>query len=464
MVLRIHVLREGGHAYYVDDLVPGRAEGTLVAGEEPGLWWGAGAASMDQRGRVAGEPFAELLAGRDPASGLPLRVVRGGRSVSAYDLTFCAPKSVSLVHLLAPGEMANETGAAHRAAVDEALGYLERSGVGVRRAGSGRVTRLPATGLVAAAFLHRTSRALDPHLHTHVVAANVAQGADGRWSALDSRRMFVHAPATQAVYHARLRLELGERLGGACEVAASGLGDLVGVDRRLLRLFSQRAAAMDEYRHRRGGGRGGLGRPSTVAFHVTRPEKDRNRTVDSLRTEWRVRAATFGFDLGDLTAVVGRRREVPDGAALVDRTRAGVALEGLARAGRSLARRDLVAVVASASTRGASAGQIESVAEGLIKTIGGPGPARGSDGATPSRPGPSRDGPTEPRWRAEDVARALDLLDEEDPAAGWRGPWAGPADRGIVRTVGPCRGTWPSSRDQTPPAPSLPQAEWQLGR
>ncbi len=353
-MLRIHVVRDGGHAYYVDDLVPGRAEGTLVAGEEPGFWSGTGAADVHLFGPVEVAPFAEVLAGRDPVSGVPLRAGRGDRSVSAYDLAFCAPKSVSLLHLLGSREIAEESGAAHRAAVDEALGYLERSAVGVRRAETGRITRLSATGLVAGAFLHRTSRALDPHLHTHVVAANVALGVDGRWSALDSRRVFAHAPAAQAVYHARLRLELGERLGGACEVAPSGLGDVVGVDRRLRRLFSQRSAAMDEYRFRRARDRE-WGRPSAGTFHATRPEKDHTCTVESLRAEWHARAATFGFDLGDLTSVVGRRREVHHGATPVDRARLGAALEGLAGQGRSVTQRDLVAVVASASTVGASA-------------------------------------------------------------------------------------------------------------
>ncbi|MGH9081466.1 MAG: MobF family relaxase, partial [Acidimicrobiales bacterium] len=273
VVLRIHVVRDGGHAYYVDDLVPGRAEGTSVAGEEPGCWWGAGTAALGQRDRVDPRPFAEVLAGRDPVSGAPLRVGRAGRSVSGYDLTFGAPKSVSLLHLLAPREIAEASGTAHRAAVDEALGYLERTAVGVRRVRSGDVTRLPATGLVAGTFLHRTSRALDPHLHTHAVAANVAEGVDGRWSALDSRRVFAHAQAAQAVYHARLRLEIGDRLGGTFEVAPSGLGDVVGVDRSLRRLFSQRAAAMDEYRHRRALV-AGPGRRSRGAFHATRPDKD----------------------------------------------------------------------------------------------------------------------------------------------------------------------------------------------
>ena len=59
--------------------------------------------------------------------------------------------------------------------------------------------------------------------------------------------MFSHAHATQAVYHARLRMELRDRLGAAWDVPRSGMGDVVGVDPTLRRLFSQRSAAMDEY-------------------------------------------------------------------------------------------------------------------------------------------------------------------------------------------------------------------------
>ena len=93
MVLRIHVVRAGGHAYYVEDLVPGRAEGSLVAGEEPGHWWGGGAAAMGRHDRVEAQEFAEVLAGRDPHSGVPLRARRADRAVSGYDLTFGAPKA-----------------------------------------------------------------------------------------------------------------------------------------------------------------------------------------------------------------------------------------------------------------------------------------------------------------------------------------------------------------------------------
>jgi hypothetical protein len=91
-VLKVHVVREGGHGYYVDDLVPGRAEGTLVAGEARGAWSGNGAASLGLRGPVEAGAFAELLGGCDPASATVLRSRRGDRSVAGYDLTFCAQK------------------------------------------------------------------------------------------------------------------------------------------------------------------------------------------------------------------------------------------------------------------------------------------------------------------------------------------------------------------------------------
>ncbi|HEY7916125.1 MAG TPA: MobF family relaxase, partial [Acidimicrobiales bacterium] len=174
-MLRIHVVHQGGHHYYVSDLAPGRAEGTLVAGEEPGTWSGTGSAALGLSGRVEPGVFAEVLAGRDPGSGRPLSRYPGTdgavRRVAGYDLVFAAPKSVSLLRLLAPSEIAVEVGAGHRAAVDEATGYLGRCAVGVRRTRGGQVALLASTGAVAGHFLHRTSRTLDPHLHTHAVAA-----------------------------------------------------------------------------------------------------------------------------------------------------------------------------------------------------------------------------------------------------------------------------------------------------
>ena len=236
------MVRAEGVGYYLSDLVPGRAEGSGVAGESPGEWAGRGSAALGLQGTVDAPDLAGVLAGRDPSGGGTLRQARGTRPVCGFDLVFAAPKAVSILHLLAPRELGAAAGSAHVAAVGDAVGYLEGAGLGVRRTRDGDVRHLATTGAVAAGFVHRTSRALDPHLHTHVVAANVAQGTDGRWSALDSRRLFLHRRAARAVYDASLRHHLGRSAGVAWRRVPSGTWEVSGVDPVLCRLFSRRAA------------------------------------------------------------------------------------------------------------------------------------------------------------------------------------------------------------------------------
>lgn len=435
-LLRIHVLHRGGHAYYVEDLVPGRAEGTRLSGEVPGWWAGHGAADLGLGGTVAGPDFAQLLAGRHPSSGRNLRQERPN-GTAGFDLTFCAPKSVSILHLLAPTEMAGQVGFGHAAAVTDATGYLERAAAGVRRSREGVQVRLDATGLAAGAFLHRTSRALDPHLHTHVVVANVAQGVDGRWSSLDSRRLFLHAPAAQAMYHARLRYELTDRLGVAWQLRASGLSDVVGVDPTLCRLFSGRTADMEEHLSRRAPSRpDARGASRRISALVTRPPKDRTRTVDDLMVEWRARALDLGYPPSELTRVVGLGRSVrppigPDAgraAELGPHRARSLAFDGgldpellarrlheLARADRSLSQRDVVTEVASACPAGARSTVVESVAARLVDGV----PALG----VPAEAHQSSTQGVEPRWGAGQLAEGLVVLPRTTLST--EGPFAG---------------------------------------
>ena len=117
-------------------------------------WWPAKPRGVDRRrglalgmtGVVDAGCFGEVLDGRDPWSGRSC----ASRPVSAawpgYDLTFCAPKSVSLLHLLAPREMAAAVGTGHHAAVTEATDYLQRAAVGVRRTRGGTTAYLSSAG------------------------------------------------------------------------------------------------------------------------------------------------------------------------------------------------------------------------------------------------------------------------------------------------------------------------------
>ena len=359
-MLTVHTVRLGGHGYYVDDLVPGRAEGSLLAGERPGVWAGAGAVDLGLVGEVDGPSFAAVLAGRDPRSGAELgpTQARARVRVAAYDLTFAAPKSVSLLQALAPGE----------------------------------VRLLPSTGMAAGAFLHRTSRALDPHLHTHVVVANVARGVDGAWSAVDGRRLFSHVRTAGQLYRSHLRRELTDRLGAGWEVTERGMGDVVGVDPALRHLFSVRRAGIAEHLGRR------PGRSScSVAFFATRPSKDRAATVEALRPEWRRRAADFGHDLGALGAVVGRGLG-PDRVEPFDPRRLADALTATGRSGRTLSRRDVEGLVAGAHVGGARVDHVEAMADRLLAS-----PTLGEPVGGP----PGRTVGTEPRWPVDGLLAAV---------------------------------------------------------
>ncbi len=164
--------------------------------------------------------------------------------MAGFDLTFSAPKSVSLLYGLSERHVSATVRAVHADAVAQALDYLERRALCVRR-GAGGLRRIGAQGLVGAAFVHRTSRAGDPQLHTHVLVANVAHGDDGAWSAPDARLIYFHTRTAGFVYQAALRAGLGKALGVRFGPATRGMAELEGVPKRVLRAFSTRRVEIE---------------------------------------------------------------------------------------------------------------------------------------------------------------------------------------------------------------------------
>jgi conjugative relaxase-like TrwC/TraI family protein len=103
-----------------------------------------------------------------------------------------------------------------------------------------------ADGFVGAAFGHRTSRAVDPHLHTHVLLAYPVH-AEGRWTALDGRRCFPWAKPVGHLYEAQLRAELTRRLGVTWGPFRNGIADIAAIPKPVLRAFSQRRAEIEAH-------------------------------------------------------------------------------------------------------------------------------------------------------------------------------------------------------------------------
>jgi conjugative relaxase-like TrwC/TraI family protein len=187
-VLNIGKLGPDAAAYYLETVASGVEDYYLHGGEAPGQWLGTGARALALRGEVRGQELMRLLAGHNPSGDQPLgRAQSGQERLPGYDLTFRAPKSVSLLFALGDGEVSRDVRQSHDEAVRAALGYLEREAAFSRRRVEGRIVPVRAEGFVAAAFQHRTSRAGDPLLHHHVLVANLVRDGEGHWGALDGR-------------------------------------------------------------------------------------------------------------------------------------------------------------------------------------------------------------------------------------------------------------------------------------
>ena len=120
-------------------------------------------------------------------------------AVAGFDLTFTAPKSVSVLWTLADPALQERLVATHRAAVDDALALLEAHAL-FNRVGKAGAAQVPTRGAIAAAFEHWDTRTGDPNLHTHLVMANMMQGPDERWRSLDSQALHAATVAVSEVY------------------------------------------------------------------------------------------------------------------------------------------------------------------------------------------------------------------------------------------------------------------------
>ena len=223
--------------------------------ESPSRWMGSGLDRLDLKegGPVDSEVFTGLMDHRTP-EGEKMTVARSHGKVAAFDHTFSAPKSVSLLYAYGDTEVREAVVAAHRQAVSDGFAYMEErcsvSRVSHRYTDSDGESRflsrrVGSEGYVAAGFDHFTSRANDPQVHTHVVVMNRVWAEDG-WRALDAKPAYAHLKAGGTVYQARLRHELTRRLGVAWQQVHDGMADIDGFSAELLRHYSTRRTEIEQ--------------------------------------------------------------------------------------------------------------------------------------------------------------------------------------------------------------------------
>ena len=369
--------------YYEEKVAKGAEDYYTGRGEVPGRWAGSGARLLGLSGELDANQLSAMMDGKDPVSGERLALRTGRCSIAALDLTFSAPKSVSVLFAVGDPQLSGALVDAHEEAVEAALSYLEREACRVRRGHNGtqaereagdprgwqRLRTEPTGGFVAAAYRHRMSRAQDPQLHTHVVCANMARGQDGRWTALDGRPIYEHAKAAGCVYEAHLRSAVRQRLPWAeWGPVREGIAELTAVPEPVREEFSQRRRRILERERELEAAGVSVGFAGRERIAYATREAKRETPDHDWREQILARAGEHGFGRPELERL-SRLPVRPPRPGIPERRLAGelFAPSGLTANQNTFHRRDVVVAVASAHGDGANADKVAELAERMLQ-------------------------------------------------------------------------------------------------
>ena len=360
-VLNIGRLAPGGEGYYLDTVASGVEDYYTGDGEAPGYWLTEASAELDLAGRVDAEALRRTLGARHPKTDEELpRTTR--RRIPGFDLAFRAPKSVSLVWALGDEATAAVVRDAHDQAVAAAIGYLERHAAGSRR---GRAReRIGVSGLIAAAFRHRVSRAGDPLLHTHVLVSNLGLCSDGQWRTLDSPRLYSHAKTAGYLYQAALREQLSRRLGVAWTDVRNGTAEIDGVPRDVIKAFSRRRAQILAAMAERGVHSARGAQAATLETRQAKAEQP-----CTLRAQWRDQALAVGFTPQHVRDLLGVATWQPPDTAAATHELAG--RRGLTARASTFTRRDVIQAWCERLQSGAGVDEVERLADAILDNESG---------------------------------------------------------------------------------------------
>jgi conjugative relaxase-like TrwC/TraI family protein len=284
--------------------------------EPPGTWIAADAGfGMGAGDEVRRDSFERLHSGLGLEGQILL--TNGGRvdRVPGYDITFSAPKSVSVLWALGDDSLRHAIDAAQQEAVAAAVALVERNAAFSRRGKGG--TRSEPVRLTVAAFRHGEARPAlhedgtvfgDPQLHTHAVILNLARRADGTVGTLDGRRLFTWKMAAGAAYHLELASRL-QRLGfSLADIGRNGTFEVEGVEKRLCAYFSARRGEVEALLEEAGTASAAAPALAAAIAKTSRAAKTEAAAMDRHQL-WKDRAKTFGPELRQLVEAVERADE-----------------------------------------------------------------------------------------------------------------------------------------------------------
>lgn len=290
-MLSIAPIAGGGAGYYTAQ------DNYYFLGSAESRWLGEGAKMLGLEGAVDARQLDELIAGRLP-DGTSLERMSEGKNThrSGYDLTFSAPKSVSVLITLY-GE--NRLMDAWNRSITETLSEVE-SLVSTRQRVDGFAETVLTQKAVIATFNHDTSRNLDPQVHTHTLFLNMTPTEEG-WRTLASGTVkkdgFIEAVYANQIALGQIQLNHFRRQVEAMgyetvDTGKNGLWEIKGVPTEP---FSTRSQEIRETV-----GDDASRKSRDVAALDTRQAKQKEPDRDELLTQWHERMDKTGFNYREL--------------------------------------------------------------------------------------------------------------------------------------------------------------------
>ncbi|EEZ1210514.1 conjugative transfer relaxase/helicase TraI [Escherichia coli] len=278
-----------------------------ASGSLESRWMGEGAEKLGLKGEVASADMDAVRQGKLPDGSDLSRMVNGvNKHRSGYDLTFSAPKSVSVMALVGEDRRFIE---AHNRAVAVVMQEVEKL-VSARITEEGKTETVLTGNMVAALYNHDTSRDLDPQLHTHALVFN-ATFAGEKWRSLASdtrmktgfsENLYATKIALGNLYRSALREDV-ESMG--FETVAAGKNGLWELKDVPVDVFSSRSQAIRE-----AAGPDASAKSRDVAALDTRQAKAW-ADPELLKADWRRRLTEEKFDINNYISQAQTRAEPP---------------------------------------------------------------------------------------------------------------------------------------------------------
>ena len=254
--------------------------------QEGGSWQGRAAASLGLTGQIDHDDFDIVLEGKDPNTGEQLREIKGDNNRAAVDLTFSAPKSVSILSIFDENMKL-----AHDQAVANIVDYLEENNIHTREQKNGSRQIINTKNLIAAKFDHLVSRELDPQLHTHAVLMNLTRKENSDWRAIHNDSLYKDKMFLGRLYRNELAYQLRNR-GYKIDITdrKQSFFEVEGVDSSLIERFSsRRAQVLKKFEALKKSGaykNASEGHLMEIAALGSRARKEKGINREALKADW----------------------------------------------------------------------------------------------------------------------------------------------------------------------------------